>query len=375
MPSSTDPAYSLTTTNASSTQYTLTIMTVVAVIFTPIVLIYQGWTYWVFRKRVVTPPAGVESLTGRPRPPAVHEPRSPAPRLRPHRVRVARRGRRPRGGGRGARRGPGMAAGVGDQRRLPGRAGVDALAGPLAALAVVLAARALLGWASEITAQRISGAVKSDLRVRLLERAVALGPRWAADQASGEVALLATRGLDALDGYFGRYLPQLALAAIVPVAVVACLFAVDVVAALTVALTVPLIPVFMVLVGKMSAAHRSRRWATLGRLAHRFLDVVAGLPTLRAYGRADAQVVDPARHHRRVPLHDDGDAAGRVPLGPRAGAAGDDLGRAGGGGRRPAAGRGRPHPRGGAVRAGPGPGGVPARCAAWARSSTPARRA
>ena len=52
MPSSTDPAFSLTTTNASSTPYTLTIMTVVAVMFTPLVLIYQGWTYWVFRKRV-----------------------------------------------------------------------------------------------------------------------------------------------------------------------------------------------------------------------------------------------------------------------------------------------------------------------------------
>jgi ATP-binding cassette subfamily C protein CydCD len=168
--------------------------------------------------------------------------------------------------------------------------GVSELTGVLALLACVLAARASLGWASDIVAQRISGAVKADLRVRLLERAVALGPRWAADQQSGELALLATRGLDALDGYFGRYLPQLALAAIVPVAVVACLLAVDVVAALTVALTVPLIPVFMVLVGRMSTAHRARRWTALGRLAHRFTDVVAGLPTLRAYGRADAQV-------------------------------------------------------------------------------------
>jgi len=60
MPSSTNPAYSLTVTNASSTDYTLTIMTVVAVIFVPIVLVYQGWTYWVFRKRVMAPPAIVE---------------------------------------------------------------------------------------------------------------------------------------------------------------------------------------------------------------------------------------------------------------------------------------------------------------------------
>jgi thiol reductant ABC exporter CydD subunit len=171
-----------------------------------------------------------------------------------------------------------------------GGLGLEALRGPLVALSAVLLLRALLGWATEVVAQRISGAVKSDLRVRLLERAATMGPRWAADQSSAEVALLATRGLDALDGYFGRYLPQVALGAMVPFAVVVCLFWVDAVAGLTVALTVPLIPVFMVLVGSMAAAHRARRWATLRRLAHRFSDVVAGLPTLRAYGRADAQV-------------------------------------------------------------------------------------
>ncbi len=161
---------------------------------------------------------------------------------------------------------------------------------PLVALAAVLAARAVLAWAAEVVAQRISGAVKAGLRVRLLERAVALGPRWAAEQSSGELTLLATRGLDALDAYYGRYLPQLALAAIVPPVVVLCLLTADLVAALTVALTVPLIPVFMVLIGRMSETHRRRRWVALGRLAHRFTDVVAGLPTLRAYGRAGAQV-------------------------------------------------------------------------------------
>jgi thiol reductant ABC exporter CydD subunit len=169
-------------------------------------------------------------------------------------------------------------------------AGLDDLAAPLALLAIVLVARAALGATAEVIAQRISGAVKSDLRRRLLARAVGLGPRWASESRSGELVVLATRGLDALDGYFGRYLPQVALAGIVPLAVVVCLAAVDAVAALTVALTVPLIPVFMVLVGRMSEASRKRRWNALARLAHRFLDVVAGLPTLRAYGRADAQV-------------------------------------------------------------------------------------
>ena len=171
-----------------------------------------------------------------------------------------------------------------------GGEGPAELAGPLAALAAVLVARAGLAWGSELVARRISGSVKAGLRARLLARAVTLGPRWAAAQASGELVLLATRGLDSLDAYYGRYLPQLALAATVPLVVVACLLTADLVAALTVVLTVPLIPVFMILIGRMSEAHRRRRWTTLGRLAHRFADVVAGLPTLRAYGRADAQV-------------------------------------------------------------------------------------
>lgn len=171
-----------------------------------------------------------------------------------------------------------------------GKASVSELAGPLAALACVLAARAVLAWAGEAAAQRISAAVKSDLRARLLARAATLGPRWASEARSAEVTLLATRGLDALDGYFARYLPQVALAAIVPAAVVVALFLVDVVAGATVLLTVPLVPVFMALIGAASEARRRRRWTALSRLAGRFMDVVEGLPTLRAFGRAEAQV-------------------------------------------------------------------------------------
>jgi len=167
---------------------------------------------------------------------------------------------------------------------------VAALATPLAALAVVLAGRAALAWAGEAIAQRISSGAKSDLRRRLLARAIDLGPRWASEARSGELVVLATRGLDALDGYFARYLPQIGLALIVPAVVVICLATADLVAAATVLLTAPLIPVFMVLIGRASAAQRKRRWTTLSRLAHRFLDVVEGLPTLRAYGRAGAQV-------------------------------------------------------------------------------------
>jgi ATP-binding cassette subfamily C protein CydCD len=153
-----------------------------------------------------------------------------------------------------------------------------------------LAGRAAISWAQESVARRCSAAVKSSLRMRLLRSAAALSPVRAGAPPTGEIVALATHGLDALDAYFARYLPQLVLAAIVPLVVVACLATVDLVATLTVALTVPLIPLFMVLIGSATERRRRRRWAALARLSGHFLDVVAGLPTLRVFGRAAAQL-------------------------------------------------------------------------------------
>jgi ATP-binding cassette, subfamily C, bacterial CydCD len=109
-------------------------------------------------------------------------------------------------------------------------------------------------------------------------------------RASGEVVALATRGLDSLDAYFGRYLPQAVLAVIVPLVVLACLATADLVATLTVALTLPLIPFFMALIGSYTVRRRQRRWEALARLSGHFLDVVTGLPTLRVFGRSAAQL-------------------------------------------------------------------------------------
>ncbi len=172
-----------------------------------------------------------------------------------------------------------------------GGADFDALRATLAALAIVLAGRATVGWAQESVARRCSAAVKSSLRLRLL-RSAAVKPSSGRAEApgSGEVVALATHGLDALDAYFSRYLPQLVLAAIVPLVVIACLAAVDLVATVTVALTVPLIPIFLVLIGSATERRRRRRWEALARLSGHFLDVVAGLPTLRVFGRAAAQL-------------------------------------------------------------------------------------
>jgi ATP-binding cassette, subfamily C, bacterial CydCD len=109
-------------------------------------------------------------------------------------------------------------------------------------------------------------------------------------RASGEVVALATRGLDSLDAYFGRYLPQAVLAVTVPLVVLVCLATADLVATLTVALTLPLIPFFMALIGSYTVRRRQRRWEALARLSGHFLDVVTGLPTLRVFGRSAAQL-------------------------------------------------------------------------------------
>jgi thiol reductant ABC exporter CydD subunit len=161
------------------------------------------------------------------------------------------------------------------------------LAPILGLLGAVLASRAVISWAGEWAAQRASASVKSELRMALLRQAAEPG---LVSTPGGEIVTLATRGLDALDGYFGRYLPQLVLSAILPLAVVALLLPADAVSALTVLGTLPLIVVLMVLAGRASEAQRSRRWRAMARLAHHFLDVVTGLPTLKVFGRAGAQL-------------------------------------------------------------------------------------
>ncbi|MFF5450797.1 thiol reductant ABC exporter subunit CydD [Streptomyces sp. NPDC012950] len=166
---------------------------------------------------------------------------------------------------------------------------VSALATPLLLLAGVAVARGLVSWLTELAAHRASAAVKSELRGRLLVRAAALGPGWLGGQRTGSLIALATRGVDALDDYFARYLPQLGLAVVVPVAVLARIVTEDWVSAAIIVVTLPLIPLFMILIGWYTQARMDRQWKLLSRLSGHFLDVVAGLPTLKVFGRAKAQ--------------------------------------------------------------------------------------
>ncbi|MFD5340163.1 thiol reductant ABC exporter subunit CydD [Streptomyces hawaiiensis] len=169
------------------------------------------------------------------------------------------------------------------------RMAVSELRAPLLLLTAVAVGRALVGWLTELAAHRASAAVKSELRGQLLERSAELGPGWLSGQRTGSLVALATRGVDALDDYFSRYLPQLGLAVVVPVAVLARIVTEDWVSAAIIVGTLPLIPVFMVLIGWATQSRMDRQWRLLSRLSGHFLDVVAGLPTLKVFGRAKAQ--------------------------------------------------------------------------------------
>jgi thiol reductant ABC exporter CydD subunit len=157
----------------------------------------------------------------------------------------------------------------------------------LAGLAVVVVARSAVVWAQETAAHRSAAAVRGELRGRLLAHAVRLGS--SATSTTADLTTLATRGLDALDAYFARYLPQVLLAALVPIAVLVAVLPADALAGVTIAVTLPLIPVFMGLVGQATEVHSRQQFAQLGRLTHHLLELVAGLSTLKAFGRARSE--------------------------------------------------------------------------------------
>jgi len=160
----------------------------------------------------------------------------------------------------------------------------------LLALAAVLVARALLAGASELTGRRGAIAVMSELRTRLVARLLLDGPgRRPAEVSTGELATSSTAGIDALEGYFAGYLPQLVRASVIPLAVLTCAVVVDPTAGLILAGTVPLLVLFMILVGKGTLEKTRRRHRALAVLGAHFLDVVSGLETLRSYRREEVQ--------------------------------------------------------------------------------------
>ncbi|WP_033420320.1 thiol reductant ABC exporter subunit CydD [Nesterenkonia alba] len=168
----------------------------------------------------------------------------------------------------------------------------------LTAAAVVVGLRALTAWGMEVTAARAAVAVKSQLRqrtVHALTTTVAAGRGDAiSDQRHGAQAVTVLgNGLDALDAYFARYLPQLVLCAVAIPIHLAVLAIYDLTTAVIVAITMPLIPVFMVLIGWTTQTAQRRQRQRLSRLARAYLDLVEGLSTLKVFNR---------QHHQRQNL-------------------------------------------------------------------------
>jgi thiol reductant ABC exporter CydD subunit len=182
---------------------------------------------------------------------------------------------------------------------------LGAVASELVLLALVFGVRGAIAWGFEAAGAHAASTVLSELRRDLVARRLRTQPAALDGVEAGELAAAAVQGVDALGAYFGRYLPQVVLACVVPVAVLAWVGAVDLTSALIMLLTLPLVPVFMWLIGRYTEERTRERWTALRLLSTHFLDVVRGLPTLRLLNRSHAQtdtIRDVSERYRRATI-------------------------------------------------------------------------
>jgi thiol reductant ABC exporter CydD subunit len=168
-------------------------------------------------------------------------------------------------------------------------AGLDDVTTALLLLVAVVIARAVGAWGFEVVGRRAAADVISALRLDVVDARLRRQPAALDGTETAEVSTAAVSGADALEGTFARYLPQVVLAVVVPIAVLVVVVAIDPLAAGVMLLTLPLVPLFMWLVGRHTERRARERWRALALLANHFLDVVRGLPTLRAFNRGTAQ--------------------------------------------------------------------------------------
>jgi len=173
----------------------------------------------------------------------------------------------------------------------------------LVLLAVAFAGRGLLAWGFELAGRRAAASVLSELRLAVVERRLRDDPAALDGVEAGEVAASAVQGVEGLEAYFARYLPQLVLACVVPLAVLAWVTAIDPVTAAVMVVTLPLVPVFMWLIGRYTEEKTRERWQALSALSGHFLDVVRGLPTLQTFNAGGSQgkvLEDVGERYRRT---------------------------------------------------------------------------
>jgi ATP-binding cassette subfamily C protein CydD len=172
-------------------------------------------------------------------------------------------------------------------------AGLADARGWLWLLLVVFAARAALAWLAEQSAFRGAARIKIALRDQVYRHLQALGPRHLAGERSGALAEVLTKGIEDLEAYFARFLPALALSALLPLAILAVVFPLDWLSGMVMILTAPLIPFFMILIGKGAERLNQEQWKELARMGAHFLDVIQGLTTLKLFNasRREADLI------------------------------------------------------------------------------------
>lgn len=163
----------------------------------------------------------------------------------------------------------------------------------LAALLAIFLLRAALNWASEQAAVTAAMRVKRDLRQRLHQRLFDAGPLFLNNERSGELVNTLVDGVDALENYYARYLPVMSLVALVPLSILVFIFPIDWISGLILLVTAPLIPFFMIMIGKGTERLNKKQWRKLARMSAHFLDMIQGLTTLKLFNasRREADVI------------------------------------------------------------------------------------
>ncbi len=160
----------------------------------------------------------------------------------------------------------------------------------MAALFVVMTMRSIFVWLIEVTAHSLAAYIKKSMRQRILTSLFALGPMYIKRQQTGELINVLVEGVENLEPYFAKFLPQLFTAVTVPLVVLSVAFPLDITTGIILLLTAPLIPVFMILIGRTAEQVNKRQWETLSRLSAHFLDVLQGLTVLKIFGRSIEQI-------------------------------------------------------------------------------------
>ncbi len=150
--------------------------------------------------------------------------------------------------------------------------------------------RAMVAWGFEATGRVGAQQVMSELRLRLAAHVLEARPLSQGADSTGELATLAVQGVDGLELVFARYFPQMMLAVVVPIAAIGWILPTDWISAAILIVTIPVIVMFMILIGLGSERRAKARWAAMQMLGGRFFEVVRGLTTLRVHDRAEAQV-------------------------------------------------------------------------------------